>query len=446
MRAISRMLIVSGLLLVSTLHAQEAGNYFSLKECIQYTLAHHPSLVVYDNQLKVAEKQKLEALSSYLPQVSGTVNFDDNLKRQVTVIPAGAFSPVDLRVQFGNQYNTSANVQAEQVIYDQTIISGIQANKPNMELAVLRKVKNEDDLVYNTAAAYYQVLIYKEQLKLLAENEKKLSEILAIQKLQLAQGVITQVSFNRVQVNLNNLLSQKQVAETNYTLSLARLKNAVGIPLENALEVSDSINYKQDVSLPPGSDFNVSKKPEYQIMEKNIVLQEIDLRRRRATVLPTLTSYARYGANAFGNEWARSYKNWYDYSAVGFRLNIPLFSSFRRYSQIKQSELNLYTTRQNLLINAENFKLQIQMANTQLLSYYSNLLSNKNNIELARTVFDDTSLQYGKGAASLTDFLNAEYAYKEAQTNYINSLLNYLIARIDLERSKGTIRQFTDQL
>lgn len=424
----------------------QTGNKRSLKECIEYTLKSNPSTIIYDNNITIAEKQKLEALSGYLPQINATGTVDDNLKRQVTVIPAGVFSPTDTKIQFGNQYNTSLTMQADQVIYDQALLAGIRANRPNIELAELKKLRNDDDLIYNTAAAYYQILIYKEQMKLLSQNEKKLGDLLNVQKLQLDKGVTTRVAYNRVQVNYNNVISQKKVAETNYNMAMTRLKNAMGIAVENELNIIDTVNYLQDVDVPVVNDFNIKNKPDYLILEKNIQFQEIDLKRKHAAVLPTLSAYARYGANAFGNDFARSYDHWYDFSVVGIKLNVPIFSGLRRYSQISQSELNLYNARQNLLIGSENIKLVLQSSNTLLVSSYTNLQSNKSNIELAKTVFDDTSLQYEKGTVALTDFLNADYAYKEAQTNYINSLLNYLIARIDLERSKGTIKQFVNQL
>jgi outer membrane protein TolC len=424
----------------------QTGDKLSLKACIEYTLKNNLSVSIYNNTIEIAAKQKLEALSGYLPQVNATGTLDDNLKRQVTVIPAGAFSPTDVKVQFGNQYNTSVMMQADQVIYDQSLLAGIKANKPNIELAELKKLQNDDNLIYNTAAAYYQLLIYREQVKLLLQNEKKLGDLLNVQKLQLEKGVTTRVAYNRVQVNYNNTISQRKVAETNYDMAMARLKNAMGIPVENELSIIDTVNYQQDVQVPVINDFNIKNKPDYLILEKNILFQEIDLKRKHASMLPTLSAYARYGANAFGNNFTASYDHWYDFSVVGLKLNVPIFSGLRRYSQLSQTELNLYNARQNLLIGTENIKLALQSSNTLLLSSYTNLQSNKSNIELAKTVFDDTSLQYEKGAVALTDFLNAEYAYKEAQTNYINSLLNYLVARIDLERSKGTIKQFVNQL
>ena len=351
----------------------QTGNKLSLKACIEYTLKNHPSNIIYDNNVKIAEKQKLEALSGYLPQINGTGTLDDNIKRPVTVIPAGVFGPGEAKVQFGNQYSAALTVQADQVLYDQSLLVGIEANRPNIELAELKKLRNDDDLIYNTSAAYYQVIIYKEQMKLLSQNEKKLGDLLGVQKLQLEKGVTTRVAYNRVQVNYNNILSQKKVAETNYNMAMARLKNSMGIPVENELSIVDTVNYQQDVEVPVINDFNIKNKPDYLILEKNIVFQEIDLKRKRASVLPTLSAYARYGANAFENK----YDHWFDYSTVGLKLNVPIFSGLRRYSQISQSELNVYNARQNMLIGTESIKLQLQSSNTLLVSSYTNLQSNK---------------------------------------------------------------------
>lgn len=259
-------------------------------------------------------------------------------------------------------------------------------------------------------------------------------------------GALTKVNYNRVQVSYNNVVSQKKMAETNYALALDRLKNAMGIPLEQDLNIVDSLPQDKTPELPLVNDWDITGKPDYRILEKNIRLQEIDLDKKRATVLPTLSAYARYGTNAFGNDFSKAYNNWYNYSTIGLKLNIPLFAGLRRYSQIEQSRLNLMISKQTLAMNQENYKLQLQNARTELLNAYYDLQANKNNIELAQSVLSDIGFQYSKGAATLTDFLNADYAFKEAQANYVNSLLHYLVARIDFERSKGTISDFANRL
>lgn len=443
-----RNISIAGFVLVMSSFQLAAQNatVMSLKDCINYSLTNNPNAMIYSNQIAIAEQQNREGLSGYLPQVNLTGSLDDNIKRQVTIIPAGTFGPEPTKVQFGNQYASTLNGQLDQVIYDQTLINSIKASKMNVQLAGLKMEKNEDDIIYTTASAYYQVLIYKEQLKLVQENETKMEQLVNVQKLQVEKGVLNESSYKRVLVNFNNIKSQRELTEMNLQMSLSNLKNSMGMNLEDPLEITESIDFQKDVPIPANDKVSITEKADYRILEQNIMLQEIDLKRKRAQYLPTLSGYARYGANAFGNEFRSTFNDWYDYSAIGVKLTVPIFSGFRRDAQVKQSELTLENTKQNLFINARLFELQLQNSQVQLNTSYINLKSTKENLELANEVYDMTSLQYEKGTVGLSDFLNADYSKKEAQSNYINSLLNYFIASIDIEQSKGTIKEFINKL
>ena len=98
----SRVLIIMLLLPLTQLFAQKK---MTLKECVEYGLANHRSVKVYKNDILTADQKGKEALSYYMPQVGGNVTFDDNLKRQTTVLAgAGALAGhpgQDLKLQMG---------------------------------------------------------------------------------------------------------------------------------------------------------------------------------------------------------------------------------------------------------------------------------------------------------------------------------------------------------
>ena len=442
-KCLKHVLLLLPFLLVANANAQQ----LTLKQAIDYSLKNHPSTRIYQNNIAIADQQAREGISTLLPQVNGNATLDDNIKRQTTILPGVIFgSPRDVEVQFGNQYSSTATVQADQTIFDVAAIYGMQANKPNKEMAQVKLEQNNETLIYNTAQAFYQVLIYTQQEKLLAENERKFTELNNLQKLQLEKGVLKKVDYDRIRVNLNNIISQRKLAQTNLLLALNRLKNAMGMPLNANISIQDSIDYKQEFTLPNTAAFQVNKRPEYRLQELNAQLQEIDLKRKRAAFFPTLGAYARYGVQAMGNELSSSYDNTFDFATIGLKLNVPIFSGFRKYSQLQQSQLNLFNAKENLKINASNLELDNQNSNTQLFSSYTNLLANQENLALAKDVFDVTNLQYKNGVVSLSDLLNADFSYKEAQTNYISSLLNFLTARIDVERVNGTLNTYINQL
>jgi outer membrane protein len=440
---VSQMLF--GLLLASVgVQAQEKA--FSLKDCIDYSLQHNPSSTVYKNEVEIAKQKKVEAMSGYLPQVNGNIAFDDNLKRQVTILPAGAFSPEEIKVKFGNQYATNASVQVDQTLFDKTIFVAKEANRVNTYLADLKVLQNNEEIIYNTTVAYYQILTYNEQEKLLVENEKKYEELLRVLKLQYDKGVAKKIDFDRMKVTQNNVKSQISLNRNNKDLALNKLKYAMGMDLKNDLSINDALDYSAQVSMPASIRFDADNLMSYKVQSTNIKLQELDVQRRKALFYPTVSAYGRYGAQSFGNDFGKSFTNWFDYSSIGLKVAIPIFDGNRKKSQLEQSKLSLINANENLKLSVMNYELQFKNANSKLFSSFTNLNDNKETLDLASDILKNSSLQYQKGTASLTDFLNSDYSYKEAQSNYINSLLNFLSARIDYEKTQGNLSNFIKDL
>jgi outer membrane protein len=438
-RKLKVLSLLGGLLLGSSLWAQGP---MSLRECIDYGLKHHSLNTISNNEIAIAKQRVREGLSGYLPQVNGQVAIDDNLIRPTTVIPAGTFGPEEIRVQFGNQYNTNATVQLDQVVYDRSMLLGLKALDPYADLAVLNKEKNEQSLMYGIAMSYYGVQIYMEQAQLLKDNETKFQKMADVLKLQVDQGVARKIDYDRIALTVANLKSQQQVIDNEIELSVNRLKNAMGMALNEPLEVQGGEWRKEDALNVNGPVAGTGRVMDLYIQQKQITMQELDIRRKQAMYLPTLSLYGRVGAQAFGDKFFKSYENWYGFASIGLNLRVPIWNSFRTDAGIKQSQLTLSSARENMRMTKNNIALQQTNAETQWRNAQTNLETNKQNIALAKDMLDVTQLQVEKGVATLSDLLNADYAYKEAQTNYVTSLLKVLTARLEYELAQGTLQTF----
>jgi len=439
---------VLGLLLVLTgTNSMAQQQKYTLKQCIDYSLKNHLSNQVYQNSTEIANQQGREAIASYLPQVNLNTTFDDNLKLPTTVIPAGSFGNTEpIKAHLGQPYLTNPVAQWDQTIYDQSMIYGIKANTPNKQIAALNEKQNQETLIYNTTAAYIETVIYAEKIRILTINENKYKELLEIKKLQYEKGTATQVDYNRILVTYKNIVAEKTLTETNRELGLNKLKDAMGMTLDETISINDSLDYERLIPDSDISSFDVSQLFTYKINAQKIRLQEIDVKRKKAAFYPTLTGYARYGAQSYSVTIDRAFSNWIDYSAIGLKLSIPVFSGFRKQSQLKQSELNLLNLQKNFIVSNNTLRLQALNANTQLKKSYNDVANNKENLNLAQEVFDITNLQYQKGIGTLTDLLNAEYSLKEAQNNYITSMLNLLSSTLNNEKANGTLIPFATKL
>lgn len=436
-----RAWIIAILTIAATSGSTWAQTQLSLKDCIAYGIKNNGNVKIAQYQENIAVQQGREALAGYLPQVAGSGALDDNIKLQSTVLPGALFGGEDRRVALGTKYSTNVSAQADQVIFDRQLLVGLKANKPNVENAELNSRKTKENIIYNVTNAYYQVFITQAQIDLLRDNLEKTQQILGTLQLQLDNGVIKKVDYDRTQVSLNNIKSQLTLAESNLILSQNQLKFQMGMPLGEQLVIADN-PLNQPLKLVEPDKLDVANLTDFKIQNINMELQAIEKERIKAGYLPKLSVYGRYGIQSLGQNLGESWGNWFSFGAIGVKLSIPIFDSFRRDAQYKQADLNLLTQNEQLKLNVQNYELQNHNATTQLQKAKLNLTNDESNVTLAKEVYDVTTLQYKEGTVTLSDLLNAETSYKEAQSNYISSMLSYYQAKLGLEQSQGSLNDF----
>ncbi|WP_316757766.1 TolC family protein [Pedobacter aquatilis] len=416
-----------------------AQQRWTLKECIAYGLKNNRSTQVYLNEKKIADAKAKEALAAHLPTISLSGTIDDNLKVQETIIPAGVFGPTDTRVAFTKQFSTNATAQLDQTFFDFSLITGLKANRYNKQQAELNIIKNEETIIFNISTAYYQIFVYQEQLDFLKANQETYKKQMEISRLQVNKGILLQKELDKITVDYNNAVSQAVVAESNLSLSQNQLKFEMGFPFEDPLEVERS-GVAQSPVIPTPNMISVAAITDYRISETEAKLLEIDEKRIKTGIYPKLTAYARYGGVGFGDQLGQSFSSISDFSVIGLKLNFPILDFFKRNAQYNQAKFKRINAQENLKIDENRYQLEYQNSRTKVTKEFINIENNKRTIDLAKSVLDVTDLQYQKGTVPLSEWLTAQQSLKEAQNNYLSSLYNYLLAKIELEKASGTLK------
>ncbi|GAB3916712.1 TolC family protein [Larkinella terrae] len=440
--------LVALILLFSTtaLLPGRAQTNWTLKGAIDYGLQHFGTVRIAQYQAQTADQQARQAVGLYLPQVTGTGNFTDNLKLQSTLLPAGLGGSTEpTRITLGSKYQTNVNAQVTQPIYDKSLLLGLKAAKPNQQLAELNTRQTREDIIYNITSNYYQVFIAQQQIALLKDNIERTQQVLDVLKLQRDNGVIQPIDYTRTEVNQNNSRSQLSLAENDLNLALNRLKYQMGLPQEQAMVLTDSVILKQAPTLEQ-SQFDAKNLVSFQQAETNLALQRLQLQRTKAGYLPTLNFAANYGSLVLANDFSKSFSNFMGFGSIGLRLNVPIFDGFQRDAQIQQARLTVLTQEEQQRLNTASYRLQFNNAQSQIQRAQANVQNDDRNVKLAQEVYNVTTLQYKQGTKTLTDLINADNSYQQSQSNYINSLINFYQARLDLEKSQGTLLSFYNQL
>ena len=129
---------------------------------------------------------------------------------------------------------------------------------------------------------------------------------------------------------------------------------------------------------------------------------------------------------------------WNPYSVAALSLNIPIFSGFKRRSDVKQAKIEL----SNLQLQRENTERQLFTAIKQ---YESSMLTNlkqyhasSENISQAKRGYDIAVKRYEVGGGTLVDVDNSQLAYTQAELSRSTAIFNYLVNQVSLEKIKGT--------
>jgi outer membrane protein len=423
-----------------------AQENWTLKKCIEYGLINNRNNIIYANEKLAADAKAKEVLADYLPHISLTSTLDNNLKLQQSVIPAGIFGPDEVRVSLTQKFNSNFVGQLDQVIYDQSLITGLKANKYNKQKAELNVEQSQEAIIYNISMDYFRFFVYKQQLELSEYNSKIYEKQIKIYSLQVSKGVTLQKDLDKVTVDYNNTISLMRVAESNLLLAENELKFEMGYTITEPLKV-DTITELAALTIKNESDtFSPSSKVNYQLFELNIKVLEIEQFRIKAEGYPKLSSYFRYGAVGFGDNLNGAYDQLLPYSAVGLKLSVPILDFYKRNAKYKQAKINKINAEENLKIMEGRYKIDYENAYTKVLQTQVNMENDKRNVTLAESVMSVTDLQFQKGITNLTDWLNTQNSLKEAQNSFVNSLYNYYQARIDFEKAAGTLKIFYNSL
>ena len=125
------------------------------------------------------------------------------------------------------------------------------------------------------------------------------------------------------------------------------------------------------------------------------------------------------------------------YSMVGLTLSIPLLEGGRRYTAIKQAEIQVNEMawqRDNLV---RSIRMQSDLAQENILLNVKQISSCSESVNQARVAHDIVKRSFDIGAASYLDLRDSELALTRSRLAYYQAIYNYLVAQSDLELLLG---------
>ncbi|HOF81399.1 MAG: TolC family protein [Bacteroidales bacterium] len=427
------LVIIVVLLFQASLSYSQESLRLSLMDARAYALEYNKTMKNSNFAIDKAQYALREAISAGLPQINASADYSNALGAKISIrfqegMPA---AEIDIKPQ-SNLY-----LNVNQLLFSGNYIVGVQLAKLSKEFSNLGLEKTELDVITAVSDAYYAVLITEEMLSILEKNVENLQDLYRKSEPMVHVGVIEQTDLDQLSVQLTSLLNVRSASERQAELAKNLLRLQLGASIDTELILLDTLEQLIEDSALENvlfNEFNPEGNIDFRMIQQQETLTRKMVDMNKANALPTLVAFYRYTHKLLKPDFDMSPPN-----MIGLQLNIPIFSSGQRYSQTQQAKVDLKTVENNKALVED----QLRITERQMRFNFQNALetfeNQQKNIEVSRRVYLNLKLKYGQGMLSSLDLINADNNYLKAESDYINSMMQVLSTRLQLEKIYGTI-------
>lgn len=435
------LLLTSSGLMAQTNNEAPSTSTFSLKEAQDYAVKNSFNVKSVRHDAKAAELQTKELTGIGLPQLNGSVQYQNFIDLPTSIVPGEFFGAPgqDIKLQFGVPQQMTAGLSASQLLFDGSWLVGLQASKAYAQLQQQQVQLSERDVRKNVMDAYGYVLIAEEGLQILLQSKTLLENTLKETNSLYKEGFIEEQTVEQLQLNLNDVNNRIANSETQLVLTKNLLKFTMGYPLNADITLTDKSDnlLLSNTEQVLASTYNPESSLEFQLSKSALEMQELNLKNEKAKTLPNLAAFYNLQAQALRREFnfMDTSKPWFPVQLWGVQMNVPIFSGGRRYYSIQRAKVNVLKSSEQLNFTKEATNLQYLQAKTE----YQNALGNynlaKSSVELAERIQSKTLIKFKEGVATSFDLSQSNNQVIIAQGNFVQAMMNLLSAQTKLQKT-----------
>ena len=460
------------LITISFGFAQDVPSTFTLQEAIDYALENNRQAKNASRDIEAAKQQKWETTATGLPQINATVNYQNFLKQQVSLLPNAFFDPFSqirnldeyyselssptgipeiepgfTEVIFGTKQNVNATATVSQLLFDGSYLVGLQSAKVFLEISKNAKDKTDLEVRKGVINAYGNVLLSEESVLIYEKNiavlQKNLDETTKIFENGLEEEESVeqlQITLSNLESNLNNAKRLRGIAYQMFNITLGIDYNADVILSENLEDLT-----QKNISLEPlTQDSDVTETLDYKIAENDRKSKELLLKLEKSKALPQLSAFINGGYLGFSDEFTffENQQDWAGFSSFGFNLNLPIFSSGGRSAATQRAKINLEKSKDDLTETEQRLKLEIATAKSNYKFATEDYFNKKQNLALAERIELKNETKFFEGIGSSFELRQAQTQLYTAQQELLQTMLNVISSKAELETITNNTSNF----
>jgi outer membrane protein TolC len=435
LRILDLGLLAAGLLAIVGGPVQAEPMKLSLDDAVKMALVQNRSMQAAREKITAARGKYVDSRSGVLPKLNFTSTYTRLMPVPAVTLPK-AFGGGEIKLTYPDNYDLNLNLSQSLFSWGKAQ-NGYHTAHAQLEATQEDSANMRQETIASVTKAYYGVLVTQEFIRVSEEALATAREQEDVVRKRYEAGTVSKFDLLRTQVQVANTKPQVEKAHDGYETALLALKNLIGVPLDTPLELTDGLAYEPlSVDVKTATATALAKRPDLQSLAYQKRALEYTLAIAKAGLRPNLSLAANYdykNPNPAGlNQWGQS-------GTLSLILYTPLFDGFSTSGRVAQAASGVRQLAIAQKQAQEGVALEVNSTVLALKEAQANIESQKENVDLAKESLRIGKVRYDSGLITNLEILDAELAVTQAETNYLQALYDFQAARVNLQKSMGTL-------
>ena len=399
----------------------------SLRDCMLYALENS-----YDAKIKERENDSRaadyrSAYLDWLPSINGGISASSNFGRGIDP-NTNVYNNI---TSFSNGYSIDASYT---IFNGFSVINNYRIAKVSKAVGMSEAQQVEDDICLNVTQAYFNVLYFKELVRISREQLKESQENYRRTVLLEEIGLKGHTDV----LDMDAKVASEQLALTrklnNYEQAVLVLKNVMCFPFEKDLSIAADIFLVGEPymgTMKADSVFDSAKTflPSVKMAEAEVTNAKYRWQSAKLSILPSIsasggfsTGYMNYLSGSSVDVkpfFSQLESKMGEY--VGISMRIPIFNGLARHSNARKYKNSFMIAKYNKDKKLQELSMEIHKAIQEMEGAYQEYISAQKNEEAQSLAYRANSKKYEEGLINVLDLMLSSNRWNMAQVECLNS-------------------------
>jgi outer membrane protein len=413
----------------------ESALTFTMEGAVEWALEYNGDIAEQRSTVEAAEAAERSTRLLYYPTLDVGGRLSSIGPSNTVTLPIPGVQPISIQLS-NTDITSSFNLSLTQPVYMFGAFDLAQRGSSlSLQQARLQLVRLEQTVRRDVEEAYLHAALADALADVAQKAVDTARERLRIAEARFDEGDVARFEVLRSEVSVATAQENLLQAETGADLAMSALVQKMGLPSGTEIEIippdpDEADLSPPDVTLEQAKFIALANRDDIRALELGLDLAEVGILNQRNR--PSLVFQGNYSRADRASGFQQK-ENW----SLILNLNYTLFDSGRARASMDEARAR----RDALMSRLDEVRSLVEL---EVENSYLTLVQALERIEVARTTLASAQealriaeLGYTEGVITYIDYQDADLGLRQAETQYLRAVYEYLIAESNLEAAMG---------